>query len=121
MALINGFSAIGPPPPGSRDSADNRLSALIHRDVLDRDLLLTALASVPRQRLKHRRKGSAQTVRLIQALAPDGKGLAIRRAFLKIAVRIEELKSRVRVALPSAYPYRPALVSMAGCIAAQGP
>ena len=45
----------------------------------------------------------------------------IRRAFLKIAVRIEELKSRVRVALPSAYPYRPALVSMAGCIAAQGP
>ena len=45
----------------------------------------------------------------------------IRRAFLKIAVRIEELKSRVRVALPSVYPYRPALVSMAGCIAAQGP
>ena len=45
----------------------------------------------------------------------------IRRAFLKIAVRIKELKSRVRVALPSAYPYRPALVSMAGCIAAQGP
>ena len=45
----------------------------------------------------------------------------LRRAFLKIAVRIEELKSRVRVALPSAYPYRKALVSMAGCIAAQGP
>jgi hypothetical protein len=36
----------------------------------------------------------------------------LRRAFLKIAVRIEELKSRVRIALPSAYPYR---------IAAQGP
>ncbi len=45
----------------------------------------------------------------------------IRRAFLKIAVRIEELKSRVRVALPSAYPYRKALVSRAGCSAAQGP
>ena len=45
----------------------------------------------------------------------------IRRAFLKIAVRIEELKSRVRVALPSAYPYRKAMISMAGCIAAQGP
>jgi hypothetical protein len=45
----------------------------------------------------------------------------LRRAFLKIAVRIEELKSRVRIALPSAYPYRKALVSMAGCIAAQGP
>jgi hypothetical protein len=45
----------------------------------------------------------------------------IRRAFLKIAVRIEELKSRVRIALPSAYPYRKAMISMAGCIAAQGP
>ena len=45
----------------------------------------------------------------------------LRRAFLKIAVRIEELKSRVRVALPSAYPYQKALVAMAGCIAAQGP
>jgi hypothetical protein len=45
----------------------------------------------------------------------------LRRAFLKIAVRIEELKSRVRIALPSAYPYRKALVSVAGCIAAQGP
>ncbi len=45
----------------------------------------------------------------------------IRRAFLKIAVRIEELKSRVRVALPSAYPYRKAMISMAGSIAAQAP
>ena len=45
----------------------------------------------------------------------------LRRVFLKIAVRIEELKSRVRVALPSAYPYQKALVAMAGCIAAQGP
>jgi Transposase DDE domain group 1 len=45
----------------------------------------------------------------------------LRRAFLKIAVRIEELKSRVRVALPSAYPYRKAMISRAGCIAAQGP
>jgi len=45
----------------------------------------------------------------------------IRRAFLKIAVRIEELKSRVTIALPSAYPYRKVMISMAGCIAAQGP
>ncbi len=45
----------------------------------------------------------------------------IGRAFLKIAVYIEELKSRVRVALPSAYPYRKAMISMADCIAAQGP
>ncbi len=45
----------------------------------------------------------------------------LRRAFLKIAVRIEELKSRIKIALPSAYPYRKAMVSMAGSIAAQGP
>ena len=40
---------------------------------------------------------------------------------LKIAGRIEELKSRIRIALPPAYPYRPALLSMAGRIQAQGP
>ena len=45
----------------------------------------------------------------------------LRRAFLKIAVRIEELKSRVRIALPSAYPYRPALMATADRIAALGP
>ncbi|HDL16600.1 MAG TPA: IS1380 family transposase, partial [Rhizobiales bacterium] len=45
----------------------------------------------------------------------------LRRAFLKIAVRIEEIKSRVKIALPSAYPYRKTMISMAGCIAAQGP
>lgn len=45
----------------------------------------------------------------------------LRQAFLKIAVRIEELRSRIKIALPSAYPYRKALIAMAGCIAAQGP
>ena len=45
----------------------------------------------------------------------------LRRAFLKIAVRIEELKSRIKIALPSAYPYQPILNSLAGRIAAQGP
>ena len=45
----------------------------------------------------------------------------LRRAFLKIAVRIEELNTRVKIALPSAYPYRKAMISMAGSIAAQGP
>ncbi len=45
----------------------------------------------------------------------------LRRAFLKIAVRIEELKSRIKVALPSAYPYQPVLISMACRITAQGP
>ena len=37
------------------------------------------------------------------------------------AVRIEELRSRIKIALPSAYPYRKALIAMAGSIAAQGP
>ena len=36
----------------------------------------------------------------------------LRRTFLKIAVRIEELKSRIKIALPSAYPYQPDLVSI---------
>ena len=45
----------------------------------------------------------------------------IRRAFLKVAARIEELKSRVRVALPSAYPYRPTFIAMAGRVTALGP
>jgi hypothetical protein len=45
----------------------------------------------------------------------------LRRAFLKIAVRIEELKSRVRIALPSTFPYRKTMISMAGGISAQAP
>ena len=45
----------------------------------------------------------------------------LRRSFLKIAVRIEELKSRIKIARPSAHPYRKAMISMAGCIDAQGP
>jgi hypothetical protein len=45
----------------------------------------------------------------------------LRRAFLKIAVRIEELRSRISIALPSAYPYRKVLIVMAGCIDAQRP
>ena len=45
----------------------------------------------------------------------------LRRAFLKIAVRIQELKSRIKIALPSAYPYRQVLISMAARISAQGP
>jgi hypothetical protein len=40
---------------------------------------------------------------------------------LALAVRIDELKSRVRIALPSACPYRKAMIAMAGTIAAQGP
>jgi hypothetical protein len=45
----------------------------------------------------------------------------LRQVFLKVAVRIEELKSRIRIALPSTYPYRKTLIAMAGCVAAQPP
>lgn len=45
----------------------------------------------------------------------------LRRVFLKVAARIEELKSRVRIALPSAYPYRSTFIATAGRIAALGP
>jgi hypothetical protein len=45
----------------------------------------------------------------------------LRRALLKIAVRIDELKSRVKIALPSAYPQRKILLAIAARISAQGP
>jgi Transposase DDE domain group 1 len=43
----------------------------------------------------------------------------LRRAFLKIAVRVEELKSRIKVAFPSAYPHAPVLALLAGTITAR--
>ena len=45
----------------------------------------------------------------------------LRNTFLKIAVRIEELKSRVTVAMPTTYPHQSALISITTRIAAQGP
>ena len=40
----------------------------------------------------------------------------LRRVFLKVATRIEELKSRVRIALPSACPYRSNFIAPAGSV-----
>ena len=45
----------------------------------------------------------------------------IRRTFVKIAVRIEELKSRIRVALPTACPQQKMLTVMLANINAQSP
>ncbi|MCP4383933.1 MAG: IS1380 family transposase, partial [Hyphomicrobiales bacterium] len=45
----------------------------------------------------------------------------IRNAFLKIAARIIELKSRITIALPTAFPHRKTLILLAGKAAAQGP
>ena len=45
----------------------------------------------------------------------------VRRAFVKIAVRIEQLKTRIRIALPTAYPYKNMLILLAGKLSAQSP
>jgi len=45
----------------------------------------------------------------------------IRRAFLKIAVRVEQLKTRIRLSLPSACPHAPMIALMLGRIHAQSP
>ena len=45
----------------------------------------------------------------------------IRRAFLKIAVRVEQLKTRVRIAFPTACPHQKMLVLLATRVRAQSP
>lgn len=45
----------------------------------------------------------------------------LRRTFLKIAVRVRQLKSRISIALPTACPHRATLDLMLGCINAQSP
>jgi hypothetical protein len=45
----------------------------------------------------------------------------LRRTFLKIAVRVRQLKSRISIALPTACPQRETLVLMLGRINAQSP
>ena len=37
----------------------------------------------------------------------------LRLAFIKVAARVTELASRIKLALPSAYPYRDSLVLLA--------
>lgn len=45
----------------------------------------------------------------------------LRQAFLKIAVRVQELRSRITIALPTAYPFKSALIAITAKIASQGP
>ena len=46
----------------------------------------------------------------------------LRRAFLKIAVRVEELEAaEFKVAFPSAYPHAPVLALLAGSVAVRSP
>ncbi len=53
-------------------------------------------------------------------LSSDGGVLLLREIERRLEIA-ELLGSRVRVALPSAYPYQPALMSIAGRITAQEP
>ena len=45
----------------------------------------------------------------------------IRRNFVKIAVRVEELKGRIKLAFPASYPQLGMLVAMTGTITTRGP
>ena len=45
----------------------------------------------------------------------------IRRAFVKIAARVEELGTRIRIALPTGYPHQEMLFLLSARIAAQSP
>ena len=59
-----------PPPPWLLDGADNRLSTIVHRDVLDADGLLPGLPAMAVHRFHQGRERPAKAVRLGQALAP---------------------------------------------------
>jgi DDE family transposase len=45
----------------------------------------------------------------------------IRRSFVKIAVRVEELTSKIKLAFPAAYPHQVMLATITGSITASGP
>jgi hypothetical protein len=45
----------------------------------------------------------------------------IRRSFVKIAVRVEELKTRIRLSLPASYPFAPELAAITGCLVIEVP
>ncbi|MBT6546438.1 MAG: IS1380 family transposase [Rhodobacteraceae bacterium] len=45
----------------------------------------------------------------------------LRRTFLKVAVRVRQLKSRISIALPTACPHRETLILLLGSINAQSP
>jgi hypothetical protein len=45
----------------------------------------------------------------------------IRRTFVKIAVRVEELKGKIKLAFPASYPQASMLVAMTGAITTRGP
>ena len=72
MGSILAFLLV-PAPLG--DGADDRLAAGLHRDVLDPDHLLAALAAVPVERVGERRERAHQPVAVAQAQLAAGEGL----------------------------------------------
>jgi hypothetical protein len=45
----------------------------------------------------------------------------IRRVFVKIALRVEEMKSRIKLAFPASYPQPTALIALTGSLSSLGP
>lgn len=45
----------------------------------------------------------------------------IRRSFIKVAVRVEELKSRIKLAFPASFSHRAMLIRLTGAVTASGP
>jgi hypothetical protein len=45
----------------------------------------------------------------------------IRRSFVKIAVRVEEMKTRIRLSFPASYPYASDLAAITGCLIIEVP
>jgi Transposase DDE domain group 1 len=45
----------------------------------------------------------------------------IRRTFVKVAVRVEELKGRIKLAFPASYPHAAMLGAMTGAVTTRGP
>ncbi len=45
----------------------------------------------------------------------------IRRTFVKIAVRVEELKGKIKLGFPASYPQAAILAAMTGAITTRGP
>ena len=93
MGLIATDGVMAPP---CLDGADNRLPAIIHRDMLDADGLLPGLAAMSVQAIDQGRPRPAQPVRLIQALPPNLKLTAASRAAVAVhrqGMRTHELRS----------------------------
>jgi len=45
----------------------------------------------------------------------------IRRAFVKVAVRVQETRSRIKLAFPASYPHQAMLIAITGSVTVRGP